>query len=171
MAVDEGQGQLRDLLESSLVPLVFVDPRADLLQQILGDIDGACLALLLEGELMADVEWAVLGTVAGGIATAAADGAQAGGQQRAGWVALFEAAVQLSADQGGMLGQTHGSLRKKGESLHSKSMRKEGAKKERCEKNGGTGGQTVLTPKRAKTGFSSVQQVRRNYRSSVLATT
>jgi len=118
------------------VPLVRVAPRADLLQPILGDVDGARLALLLERELMADVERAAFGTVAGRIATAAADGAQAGRQQRAGRAALFEATVQLPTNQGGMLGQTQGSLRKRGESLHSKARGKEGAKKGRCEKKG-----------------------------------
>src|SRR5439155_23897412 len=130
MAVNEGQGQLGDLLESPLVTLVLVDPRADLLQQILGDVDGAGLALLLERELMADVERAAFGAVARGIATAAADGGQAGGQQRAGRAAPFDATVQLAAAQGGMLGQTHGGLRKTGERLHRNSLGKESATRE-----------------------------------------
>src|SRR5581483_4279003 len=133
--------------------------------------NGARLALFLERELMADVERTAFGAVTGGIATAATDAAQAGGQQRAGRAALFEAAVQLSADEGGMLGQTPGSLRKKGESLHSKSIRKEWVKKERCEKNGWTGGQTVWAPERDKPAFRSIGQVRRNYRSSELRAT
>jgi hypothetical protein len=98
MALNQGQGQLGDLLESPLVTLVFFDPRADLLQQILRDVDGACLALLLECELMAGVERAAFGAVTGGIATAATDGSQAGAQQRASRAALFDAAIQLSAD-------------------------------------------------------------------------
>src|SRR5262245_40433387 len=47
-------------------------------------------------------------------------------------------------------------------------MGQEWAKKERCEKKGWTGGQTALPSERDKSGFSSVQQVRGNYRSSEL---
>ena len=137
MRLHQGHAELMNLLEQPFEPFVFGNPCPHLNDQILGDVDGAGLALLLERELMADVERAAFGAVARGIATAAADGGQAGGQQRAGRAALFEATVQLPTNQGGMLGQTQGSLRKRGESLHRKSMGKEWAKKERCEKTAG----------------------------------
>src|SRR5262249_26948730 len=151
--VDQGQGQLGDLLESPLVTLVFVDPRADLRQQLLGDVDGACLALLLEGELMADVQGSTFGAVTGGVATTSADGAQTGGQERASRATVFEATVQLAADQGGMLGQTHWRLRTKVEACTVSLWVRNGRKKRGARKKAG---QAVRRPcRRSETNRGS----------------
>ena len=47
VALDQGQGQLADLVDQGLEALVFLHPCLDLLEEVLGHVDGACLALLL----------------------------------------------------------------------------------------------------------------------------
>ena len=55
-----------DLVEEGLEALVFGEPRADLGEQFLGDVNGAGLAVLLEGEVLAGVQGSAVVAAAGG---------------------------------------------------------------------------------------------------------
>ena len=75
-----------------------------------------------------------MGAMAGGLAAASADGGETGGEERAVGAALFDAAVELAADQGGVLGQTHQKAPGCGEGLRSKHLYQKKGEKGGCEK-------------------------------------
>ena len=55
-APEQGHRQLMDLVEQGLEAFVFGRPCADLGEEFFGDVDGAGLAVLLEGEMLAGME-------------------------------------------------------------------------------------------------------------------
>jgi hypothetical protein len=82
-----------DLVEQGLEALVFGEPCADLGKQFLGDVDGAGLAVLFEGEVLSGVERTAVVTAAGGATTAVGVLAIGGGQDGRGGGQLLEAAL------------------------------------------------------------------------------
>jgi hypothetical protein len=84
--------ELRDLPQQAFQAAMFLDRCLDLLLKVLGDVDGAGLAALLEG----DVE------PAAGLA------AEGGGQGRASCGQPADAGVAEASDEGGVLGDAHG---------------------------------------------------------------
>lgn len=104
MGPHQGDTEVVNLLEQGLDPFVLGDPCANLREQVLGDVDGACLALVLEGEVMGGVQRAAVMAAAGG-----ADAAGAGEDERSGEEGgvggqLLEAGVELASDEGGVVG-------------------------------------------------------------------
>lgn len=100
-----------DLVEEILEAFVFGQPRANLGEQILGDVDGSCLALFLEGEVLSDVQRSAFVAAAGGAAAAVGVGTEGGGQDRGGGGELLESPLQHAQDEAGVVGNVHGSCR------------------------------------------------------------
>jgi hypothetical protein len=96
-----------DLAEKAFEAVVFGAPCADLGEQVFGDIDGAGLAVLLEGEVLAGVEGPTVVAAAGRTAAAVAVGAEGGGDDGAGGGELFEAVLEYAEDEGGVVGDRH----------------------------------------------------------------
>jgi len=78
----------------------------------LGDINGAGFAFDFIGQVMGQVALAGL-AVAAGPAAFAAEGHEGGGDKRALGFELFDAGVELTADQGGMFGEVHRAVRER----------------------------------------------------------
>ena len=83
-----------------------MSPWFDLGKQIHRDVNGVGFGFELPGEVVAQVLVAS-GTAAMGIATGAADGDEAGGQDWALGLELLLAGLGEAADQGGVLGYFH----------------------------------------------------------------
>jgi hypothetical protein len=101
MGLNEGQGELGDLVDKLFEAAVFLSPLFDLGDQIHRHVNGMGLGFDLPSEVVARVLVA-LGAAAMGIATSAADGHEAGGQDRALGLELFLAGLEEPADQGGV---------------------------------------------------------------------
>ena len=86
---------------------MFLHPSSDLLEQVLGHIDGAGLAPLGEGEVMGLVQRATVVAGAGGLTAAFIHPGQAGRQDRAGRDQLLESPLEHPADQGGVARHMH----------------------------------------------------------------
>ena len=82
MGLDEGQGQLGDLMDELFETAVFLSPLFDLGNQIHRDVSSVGFGFDLPGQIVAQVLLAS-GTAAVGIAACAAEGDEAGGQNRA----------------------------------------------------------------------------------------
>ena len=101
MGLDQRQGQLGDLADELFDAAVFLSPLFDLGNQIHWDVSGVGFGFDLPGQVVAQVLLAS-GTAAVGIAASAADGDEAGGQDRAFGLELFLAGLEAAADQGGV---------------------------------------------------------------------
>jgi len=106
MSLNEGQGELGDLVDELFEAAVFLSPLFDLAHQIHRDVNGMGFGFDLPGEVMAQVFFA-LGTTAVGIAARAADGDEAGSQDRAFGLELFLAGLEKAADQSGVFWRFH----------------------------------------------------------------
>jgi len=85
---------------------VLADPLLDLREQVLGDVNGTGFALYFKGQVMGQMALTGL-AVAAGAAAFAAEGHQAGGDERAVELELLDPSLQVAADEGGMLGDFH----------------------------------------------------------------
>lgn len=85
----------------------------DLGEKSLGDVNGAGLAVVAEGEVLGGMEGAAVMAAAGGAAAAVGIGAEGGGEDRGGGGELFEATLEHAEDEGGVVGDAHGGLRGK----------------------------------------------------------
>lgn len=85
---------------------MFAHPLLDLREQLLGNVNGAGFAFDFIGQVMGQVPFSGLAVAAGATAFAA-EGNQAGGNKRAVEFELFDAGVEVAADQGGMFGNFH----------------------------------------------------------------
>ena len=85
---------------------VFLSPLFDLGNQIHWDVSGVGFGFDLPGQVVAQVLLAA-GTAAVGIAASAADGDEAGGQDRAFGLELLLAGLEEAADQRGVSGCFH----------------------------------------------------------------
>ena len=85
---------------------MFAHPLLDFREQVLGDINGVGFAFDFIGQVMGQVPLTGL-AVAAGTAAFAAEGHQAGGDERALEFELLDASVEVAADQGGMFGNFH----------------------------------------------------------------
>lgn len=116
MGLDPGQSQLGDLADQRFDSFVFENPLADLREEILGDIDGARFTLFLAGE-----EKAGMARTGQAMTTGAAaffvNGDQAGSQQGAFGLKLFDASLELSFDESGVLGDFHNRRRRADQGL------------------------------------------------------
>jgi hypothetical protein len=101
MGLNQGQGELGDLVNQLFETAVFLSPLFDLGKQIHRDVNGMGFGFDLPGEVMAGVLLAS-GTAAVGIAASAADGDEAGGQDGAFGLELLLTGLEEPADQGGM---------------------------------------------------------------------
>jgi hypothetical protein len=99
MGPNQGQGQLIDFAEQVLETPMFLDPCADIRNQVQGDVNGATFAAFFEGDMLRGMFATALHAVAGRDAAGALELDQAGGQNRLGAAQLLEAAVQLAANQ------------------------------------------------------------------------
>ena len=106
VSLDQGQGQLRQFANQLFEAAVFLSPLFGLGNQIHRDINGVGFGLNFPGEVMAQMLFAS-GAAAVGIAAGAADGDEAGGEDRAFGLELFLAGLQEAADQGGVFGSFH----------------------------------------------------------------
>ena len=106
MGLDEGQGELGDLVNQLFEAAVFLSPLFDLGNQIHRDVNGMGFGFELPGEVVAQVLLAS-GTATVGIAASAAAGHEAGGQDGALGLELFLAGLEEAADQGGVFGYFH----------------------------------------------------------------
>ena len=107
VALDQGHGQLADLVDQGLETLGFLHPFSDLLKQVLGHVNGACLAPVPESEMVGLVQRAAVVAGAGGLAAAFVHLHEAGRQDGAGGNELLESPVQHPADQCRVAGDTH----------------------------------------------------------------
>jgi hypothetical protein len=110
MGADQGHRQLVDLGQQGLEALVFLNPRADLVQEVKGDVDSAGPAPLLVGEVPGEVRLA-LAAAATGLAAAFAHLGQGGGQHGLAGCQAGPPGVQHAADGGRVLGYAHGHSR------------------------------------------------------------
>jgi len=106
MGLDEGQGELGDLVNQLFEAAVFLSPLFDLGNQIHRDVNGMGFGFDLPGQVVAQVLLAS-GTATVGIAASAAAGHEAGGQDGAPGLELFLAGLEEAADQGGVFGYFH----------------------------------------------------------------
>ena len=106
MGLDEGQGELGDLVDELFEAAVFLSPYFGLGDQFHGDVSGVGFGFDLPGQIMAQV-LVPAGTAAVGIAARATDGDEAGGQDGAFGLELFLAGLKEAADQGGVFGDFH----------------------------------------------------------------
>ena len=106
MGLDHGQGQLSDFANQLFEAVMFLSPLFGLGNQFHWDVSGVGFGFDLPGEVMTQVLLAS-GTAAVGIATSAADGDEAGGQNWAIGLELLLAGLKEAADQGGMFGYFH----------------------------------------------------------------
>src|SRR4029078_13295141 len=104
---EQGHRQLMDLVEQGLEALVFGEPCADFGEEVFGDVNGAGLAALLEGEVLAGVEGPAVVTAALRASAAVGVSAEGGGQDRGGRGELLEAALQHAEDVVGVAGNAH----------------------------------------------------------------
>ncbi len=108
MSLDQGHRQLADFADQGLETLGFLHPFSDLLEKILGHINGACLATVPEGDVVGLVQRAAVMAGAGRLAAAFVHLHEAGRQDGAGGNKLLESPVQHPADQCRVAGNTHG---------------------------------------------------------------
>jgi hypothetical protein len=106
MGLDQRQGQLSQLAHQLFETAMFLSPLFDLGKQIHRDVSGLGFGFHFPGEVMAGM-LVTLGATAMGIAAEAADGHEAGGENRASGLELFLAGLEEPADQRGMLGYFH----------------------------------------------------------------
>ena len=106
MGLDQRQRQLRQFAYQLFEAAVFLSPLFDLGKQIHRNVNGMGFGVELPGEVVAQVLVAS-GTAAVGIATGAADGNEAGGQDWALGLELLLAGLEEAADQGGVFGRFH----------------------------------------------------------------
>ena len=88
--------------------LVVVDPCADVVEEVEGDVDGSGLALGLVGHMPAGVQFPVGVAAARLAATALADLRQAGGQQRLIAAQPGQPGLEPGPDLGRVVGDAHG---------------------------------------------------------------
>jgi hypothetical protein len=103
-----------DLVQEGLEALVLGQPGADLREDLLGDVDGASLAGLLEGEVLAGVPGAAVVAAAGRAAAAAGAGAERGGPDGGRGPQLLEAVLEQAEEGGGVVGDGQGASGTKG---------------------------------------------------------
>ena len=106
MSLNLSQGQVGDVAHQRLEAFVLAYPLLDLGQQILGDVNGAGFAFYFVGQVMGQMSLTGL-AVATGPAAFSSEGDEAGGDKRALGFELLKAGVQVTSDQGGMLGNLH----------------------------------------------------------------
>lgn len=97
MSLNEGQGELGQFADQLFEAAVFLSPLFDLGEQIHRDVNGMGFGFELPSEVMARV-LVPLSTAAVRIATGAADGDEAGGENRAFGVELLLAGLEEAAD-------------------------------------------------------------------------
>jgi hypothetical protein len=116
MRPDAGDSQLGYLLAQPSESAMFLDPCVHLLQEFHGHIDGARLALVFVGYVMAGVLMSALAATSGTTALLG-DTHQTGHQDRPCCLHLFYPRVALSPNQRGMQGNLHNDLLSTGASV------------------------------------------------------
>ena len=106
MGLNEGQGELGELVDELFEAAVFLSPLFDLGNQIHRDVNGMGFGFDLPGQVVAQV-FLASSAAAVGIAASAADGDEAGGQDRAFGLELLLAGLEEAADQRGVFGCFH----------------------------------------------------------------
>jgi hypothetical protein len=106
MGLDQGQGELGDLVDELFEAAMFLGPLLNLGDEIYRDISGVGLGFDLPGQIVAQVLLA-FGAAAVGIAAGAAEGDEAGGQDRATGLELLLASLEGAPNQSGMFGYFH----------------------------------------------------------------
>ena len=107
MGPDQGKGQQVNLGQQGLVVFVFEDPRADIIEEFEGDVDRTSLALDLVGQMPSRVQFP-RGSTTTGLATAAfVNLRKSGGQHRLEAMQPGQPGVQLSPNEGWMVGDAH----------------------------------------------------------------
>jgi len=97
---------LGDGVDELFETAVFLSPLLDLGQEIHWDVNGVGFGLDLPGEIVAHVLLAT-GAATTRIAASAAEGDEAGGQDRALGLEFFLSGLEGAADQGGMFRYFH----------------------------------------------------------------
>ncbi len=106
MGLDLGQSQVGDVAQEGFEPLVLADPLLDLREQVLGNVNGTGFALYFKGQVMGQMALTGLAVAAGATAFAA-EGYEAGGEERAIELELLDPSFEVAADQGRMCGNLH----------------------------------------------------------------
>jgi hypothetical protein len=135
VSADQGHIQLGDLVEQRLDALVFLYPCSDLMEEILGYVDGACFARLREADEVSHVQGAAVIAGARRLTTVFVYLGQIGGQYGTGWGELLQPAVPHPADLCRVIWYTHGGTPENSwvVILHIRN----GPKNPRCEENFG----------------------------------
>jgi len=108
VAPDERHAQEVDLVEEGLEALVLCDPSSDLRDSFFGDVNGACLAVVLEGEMLSRVEWAPMMASASRSSTAVGIGGKRGRQDGGIAGEFFEPSIEHASDERGVFWYAHG---------------------------------------------------------------
>ena len=106
MSLDLGQSQVGDMTQERFEALVLADPLLDLREQVLGDVNGTGFALNLVGQVVSQVALTGLAVAAGPTAFAA-EGYEAGGNERALELKLFDPGIQVAPDESGIFRNLH----------------------------------------------------------------
>lgn len=106
MGLDQGQGELGDLLNQLFESAVFLSPLFDLGEQVDRDVGGVSFGFDFPGQIVARVLMPS-GAATVGMAASPVNRHEAGGQDGALGLELFLAGLEEAADQGGMFGYFH----------------------------------------------------------------
>jgi hypothetical protein len=106
MGPNLGQSQLGDLAQEGFEAAVFGDPVLNLVQEVLGDVDGAGFAPLFAGEVVGGMALSLLAMAAGTTASFVNED-EAGSQGGAAGLELLGAGLEVARDEGGVLGDFH----------------------------------------------------------------
>ena len=107
MSPDQSDAQRVDLGQKRLDAFVFCDPRSDLVKEIEGNVNGARLAIDLEGEVPGPVQRSALTAMATVSAAVLGGVNQAGGQDRLACGQPAQPTVQHAANLRRMLRHAH----------------------------------------------------------------
>ena len=98
-----------NLLKEPLEPFVFGDPCLYLGEQVLGNVNAACLVRgALESDVLPGVQRTTVMAAASGTTAAVSVGVQGSGQDRRSCAEFFQSAVKHAADLSGVIGDAHG---------------------------------------------------------------
>jgi hypothetical protein len=106
MGLDLAQSQVGDVAQKGFDAFVLAHPLLDLREQVLGDVNRTGFALYLVGQVVGQVALTGL-AVAAGASAFAAEGDQAGGDERAVKMELLDPGIQVAPDESGMLRNLH----------------------------------------------------------------
>lgn len=128
-----------DRAEEVLEAFVFGEPGADLGEKFLGYINGACLAVLFEGQMLAGMQGSAVVAAAPRATAAMGVDAEGGGENGGRGGQLVEALLEHAEDDGGVFADAHGDSTTRERRSGRKEIERKEPEKPRCDKDEGVG--------------------------------